>query len=117
MFRALTFLITIGLSITTQADFQAGAEKIDITPKLGLTSWGYSPPPTMDGVLDPLYAKAIVIRSGDSTIAMVTLDLGRVLIPSLLEEIRDRVKAKSVDHVMFTASHTHQAPPVDIDSD
>ena len=110
-------LCLLGMAVTSQADFQAGASKVDITPRTGLTSWGYSPPPTMTGVLDPLHAKALVIKSGESAVAIVTLDLGRVLIPSLLDDIRARAKSAGINHVMFTASHTHQAPPVDIDAD
>lgn len=117
MHRIVAFICVAGLAFSAQADFLAGAAKVDITPKTGLNSWGYSPPPIMTGVLDPLYAKSLVLESDDSTVAVVTMDLGRVLIPSLLDEIRARVKSKGIDHVMFTASHTHQAPPVDIDAD
>lgn len=109
---SLTFLATVA-----SADFNAGAAKVDITPEPGLTSWGYAPPPTMTGTLDPLYAKALVVESGDSTVAIVTMDLGRVLLPNLLDTVRKRVASVGVDHVMFTASHTHQAPPADVDTD
>lgn len=118
MFRvvSLTFSLILVTAVAS-ADFKAGAAKVDITPEPGLTSWGYSPPPTMTGTLDPLYAKALVVQANDSTVAIVTMDLGRVLIPSLLDGIRARVAKAGIDHVMFTASHTHQAPPVDVDAD
>ena len=51
----------------------------DITPEAGLPLWGYAGragPAT--GTLDPLYAKTIVFRAGDTTAAWVSLDLGRV---------------------------------------
>lgn len=99
------------------ADFRAGAAKADITPEPGLTSWGYSPPPTMTGTLDPLHAKALVVESKGYTVAIVTFDLGRVLLPALLDDIRKDAAKLGIDHVMFTASHTHQAPPADVDAD
>jgi neutral ceramidase len=119
MYRALYLAVLLSLvtTVSASADFRAGAAKVDITPEPGLTSWGYSPPPTMTGTLDPLHAKAVVVQSGDMTAAIVTLDLGRVLLPHLLDEIRVRVAKEGVDHVMFTASHTHQAPPADVDTD
>lgn len=117
MCRLFVCLCILSMAISAQSEFLAGAAKIDITPETGLSSWGYAPPPIMTGVLDPLYTKALVIKSGDSTIAIVAMDLGRVLIPPLLDDIRARVKPEGIDHVMFTASHTHQAPPADIDAD
>lgn len=99
------------------ADFKAGAAKVDITPEPGFTSWGYSPPPTMTGTLDPLYAKAIVVEANNYSVAIVSFDLGRVLLPNLLGGIRESARKLGIDHVMFTASHTHSAPPADVDAD
>ena len=113
---ALTLILTLN-AVPAFADFKAGAAKVDITPEPGLTSWGYSPPPTMTGTLDPLHAKALVVESNGYTVAIVTFDLGRVLLPELLAGIRESARKLGIDHVMFTASHTHQAPPADVDAD
>ncbi|PCJ66617.1 MAG: hypothetical protein COA73_01020 [Candidatus Hydrogenedentota bacterium] len=100
------------------ADFQVGTAVRDITPQQDLVQWGYSSrtgPAT--GTLDPLNARAAVFKTGGDTFGLVQLDLGRVPLKDMLDRIRDRARTVGVDDIFFTASHTHQAPPVDIDGD
>jgi hypothetical protein len=73
--------------------------------------WGYSDrlgPAT--GTLDPLWVKALVLRAGDVTVAIITMDLGRVPMPAALDRIRKRVAKADVQHVAFVATHTHGGP-------
>jgi hypothetical protein len=91
--------------------FQAGVAVRDITPEPGIPMWGYSNRPgPATGTLDPLYAKAIAFRAGGKTVAMVSLDLGRVPLAHVCERIRDRAKKVGVDYVFFAATHTHHGP-------
>jgi len=96
-------------------EFRAAAGKVDITPQPGVDLWGYSDRTgAADGVLDPLYAKTLVLDDGSKRIAIVTLDLGRTFGREALELVRSRVKASvKVDAVFFTASHTHSGPVID----
>lgn len=113
----LCLLLMASVSPLAAAEFAAGVAATDITPGPGLITWGYGAnAPKTTGVLDPLYARALVIRAGDDTAAIVTLDLGRPPLPGSVARIRKRAKALGVDHVMITASHTHQAPPMDVDA-
>ena len=92
----------------------AGAAARDITPPPGLPMWGYSDregPAT--GTLDPLFAKAVVFRAGASSAAIVTLDLGRPLLPALVERVRARAREKGVQNTAFVATHTHQGPALE----
>src|ERR687883_541114 len=59
--------------------FKAGAAKRDITPKEPVPMWGYGArhDALSSGVLDPLYAAAVVIQTGTNKLAIVGLDLGR----------------------------------------
>jgi hypothetical protein len=119
-FFAIAACLTGVLLMTASAsgDFQVGTAVRDITPRQELVQWGYSSrtgPAT--GTLDPLNARAAVFKVGDDTFALVQLDLGRVPLKDLLDRIRDRARKAGVDDIFFTASHTHQAPPIDIDGD
>jgi neutral ceramidase len=90
----------------------AGVAAVDITPEPGLRLWGYSNRTHgATGTLDPLMAKAVVLRAGDESAAIVTLDLGRTPETSVLARIRTRTKAEcGVANLFVTASHTHHAP-------
>ncbi|MEK7793140.1 MAG: neutral/alkaline non-lysosomal ceramidase N-terminal domain-containing protein [Candidatus Hydrogenedentota bacterium] len=117
MRRILSYAV---VAIATLSDaaraFEAGVAVTDVTPPVGLVTWGYgSEAPKTTGVLDPLYARALVLRAGDDTLAIVTLDLGRPPLPDRVAAIRKRAAKAGVDYVLITASHTHQAPPMDVD--
>lgn len=85
---------------------QAGAARVDITqPASELL-------PGSQGVLDPLYARAIVIDNGHSRAALLTVDAGG-LPTALWEELRTRAERElgiPRDNFLLTATHTHSAP-------
>ena len=89
----------------------AGIAVRDIIAEAGLPMWGYSDRPGVStGTLDPLHAKCIVFRAGTDSLALVTMDLGRVPTESARNRIQDRARQAGVGHVVFTASHTHHGP-------
>ncbi|GMV92933.1 MAG: hypothetical protein AMXMBFR82_27110 [Candidatus Hydrogenedentota bacterium] len=95
----------------------AGIGVRDITPEPGVPMWGYSNrsgPST--GALDALKAQAIVLRGADTTVAVVTMDLGRAPARPAMDRIRERAAAIGVTHVVFTASHTHGGPVMEDES-
>ena len=54
----------------------------------------------------PLFARALVLRSGKLTVALVSLDL--LLVPeSLAAEIQARARARGLQAVMVAATHSH----------
>jgi len=99
------------VTAAASASFSAGVAVRDITPAPGAPLWGYS-----DGVrvgestLDSLHAKALVVAAGDTTVGLVVLDLGRVPMPDACARICERAKAAGIEDVVFTATHTHSAP-------
>jgi neutral ceramidase len=119
------FLLTIGLyslslailapAYAADTQLLAGVATADLTPNPGFMLWGYSNrtgPAT--GTLDPLMAKAVVLKVGEESAAIVTLDLGRVPEPNVIERIRARTKAEcGVANLFITASHTHSAPTME----
>jgi neutral ceramidase len=84
---------------------RVGAARVDVTPSQGeLPKNGF-------GVLDHLYARAIVIESGGSAAALVTVDAGGVPTP-IWEAVTRQVESElkiPVANVLLTATHTHSA--------
>lgn len=112
---AFVFCFVVSTTITSAAEFRAASSKADITPADSVDLWGYSDrtgPAT--GTHDPLYAKVLVLDDGTTRLALVTLDLGRTFGMDSMNVVRDRVqKSSKIDHVSFSASHTHSGPVID----
>ena len=79
--------------------------------------WGYSNRTHgATGTLDPLMAKAVVLKAGDDSVAIVSLDLGRTPEESVLAKMREQTRAEcGVSNLFITASHTHHAPAHGVD--
>ena len=110
-------LCALTLQLNAQANFQVGAARRDITPTEALPMWGYGDrhDALSQGVLDPLYAAAVVIKAGDSKLAIVGLDLGRAPNEKSLQRIRQRIKAEAGIEASFIAgSHTHHGPVLEL---
>ncbi|HET6486203.1 MAG TPA: neutral/alkaline non-lysosomal ceramidase N-terminal domain-containing protein [Spirochaetia bacterium] len=95
---------------------KAGLSEVVITPPVGVRLSGYADrtgPST--GILDELYAKALVLDNGERRLALVVCDvLG--LSRSICEAIRDRVQGRTgIDgsDVLVAATHTHCGPDID----
>lgn len=111
--RALFVVLALALSLSGNAsDMKAAVEKVDITPPVGTRMWGYFD--RLDGaqgVLDPLYARILVLEAGNSRLAYVDLDLGRTFGPASLEFLRKTIKQNSgIDGLIVQATHTHTGP-------
>src|SRR6185295_6477232 len=115
-------LLCVALSIcimTTEfssaGEFKAAAARADITPPLEYKLWGYSDRKSgAIAVLDPLFARVLVLDDGSNRLALVTLDLGRSFGPPFREPLRERVKRSAGVHEVFLmASHTHSGPVID----
>ena len=84
---------------------RVGAAKVDVTPSPNeLPKNGY-------GVLDHLYARAIVLDNGAATAALVTVDAGGIAEPlwQAVSQSIARDLGIPATHVLLTATHTHSA--------
>jgi neutral ceramidase len=112
-----SLLLTLAflMSVTTpswSATLKAGVARVDITPAEAVPLWGYSDrkePAT--GVLDPLYARVLVLEVGSQRLALVTVDLGRSFGPASLARLR-KAASQDVSLVIVAASHTHSGPVI-----
>jgi neutral ceramidase len=98
-------------------ELQVGAARRDITPHEPMPMWGYGDrhDALSSGVIDPLYADALVIQAGGRKIAIVGLDLGRAPAEASLEKIRQRIKNQAgIEDSIIAGSHTHHGPVLEL---
>lgn len=109
---ALTFAWACTIETTSAEPPQVGVAAVDITPQLGAPMAGYYHARGADGVLDPLFCKAMVIQRDGSRMAFVSLD-----IISVTRDITVRAREKIEEqtgipgtHVMVSVTHAHTGP-------
>lgn len=93
---------------------QCGAAMVEITPEAGmhLSGSGYGEYRPAEIVLDPLYAKAMVLNNGSKMFCIVTVDL-TIITEQYADQIRNRVQARHnipFADILVHAIQTHSAP-------
>ena len=113
MTRLVAVLLYLSRALAAQP-LEAGVATVDITPPPGFEMWGAAGRKGFaDGSLDPLFARALVLRQGALSVALVTLDLGRTFGREQMDGVRRAVRQSAgIGHVIFTASHTHTGPNI-----
>ncbi len=114
---AIVFVLSCIGSVQASG-LEAGAAKGDITPPVGFPMWGYASrkDKPSEGVLDPLFARAIVLKAGETKIALVSLDLGRPPTRNSTTRIRDALKKEGFTELFLVGSHTHHGPALELDT-
>jgi neutral/alkaline ceramidase-like enzyme len=85
---------------------KAGAAKVDVTPAETALPRNY------EGILDHLYARAIVLDNGATSAALISLDAGGVS-EQIWQNVTGQVESElgiPSRNVLLTATHTHSAP-------
>ena len=102
------------IATASASDFRLGTATVKITPPLGTPMAGYYGERKSQGVLDDIYAKAIVLDDGNTKAVMVVCDL--IGLPrAVVVEARRIVEEKTgitAENVMISATHTHTGPVV-----
>src|SRR5438270_3550217 len=106
------FIILLLLTLSARADslpLRAGVARVEITPAAFMPMYGYNNRKCgpANGTHDPLFAKALVLASGDSRLAIVTLDLGSVTSENLGRDVAAKL---GIPVLLLAASHTHSGP-------
>jgi neutral ceramidase len=90
----------------------AGIAVIDITPPTNYRMSGYFNERLSTGILNPLHAKAIVLRQGEESAALVFCD-----IIGLSLDVSSRARAQAskktgipIENILIAATHTHTGP-------
>jgi hypothetical protein len=97
-----------------QAVLKGGCAKVNITPPLGIPLIGSKGQPS-DDILDELYAKALVLNDGSTTLAIVSVDLLYTPLEEITNPVRSIIKEKigiPDQNVLICATHTHSGPEV-----
>lgn len=97
-------------AITPQ--LRAGVAMADITPPVGYRMCGYFNERLSTGVLNPLQAKALVLRQGDTRAALVFCDLIG-LSPEVSKQAREQVQREigiPADNILLAGTHSHTGP-------
>lgn len=110
---ALSFAATNAASGSVQAELQAGAAIVDITPhQFPVLVNGGMTARSAEKAAAPIYARSIVIDNGAERIAIVVVDscmMGRILLDDAKQLAAQRTKI-SPDRMLISATHTHTAP-------
>lgn len=84
---------------------RAGASRIDYTPTGTL-------PQNFQGVLDPIYVRAVVLDNGSTRAALVSIDAGAVP-ADLYRKVSEQAASElgiPASQLLISASHTHSVP-------
>lgn len=113
-FRLGSLLFAICLCDVGMAALRGGCAKIEITPPLGITLIGSKGQPS-DAIRDGLFAKAMVLSDGTTTLAVVSADLLYTPLEDITNPVRTLVHERTgipAKNVMVCATHTHSGPEV-----
>lgn len=114
----LCFVLVLSAFQLHAGDFRVGAARVDITPQNGTPLGGYYRFRGSAGVLDPLYAKTIVMEKDGIHAAIVVLDLSttvRPIVAATRKLIQEQCGIEG-DHVLISGTHTHTGPQQPRDS-
>lgn len=107
---ALALGETTGYAVTT--DLAAGVASVDITPPQGWRLCGYFNERINTTTHDPLFAKAVVLRQGDTRAAMVLCDLIGITaeVSSKARKLASEKTGIPIQHIVTTGTHSHTGP-------
>jgi len=98
--------------ITSAKELNAGIASIDITPPIGYRMSGYFNERLSTGISNPLHARAIVLRQGEESAALVFCD-----IIGLSPDVSSRARKQAAEktgipsaNILIAATHTHTGP-------
>jgi neutral ceramidase len=107
MLLAAAWLAATG-AYASGVELQAGLARIEITPSSPTTLAGYgSRKCTAAGTHDPLFAKVLVLATGQTRLAIVTVDLLSYNSQSLRADVADKL---GIPVLLLAASHSHSGP-------
>jgi len=109
----LALVLVAAPALPAQQPLAAGFAAVEITPDLKgekpVYMAGYGMNRRAKGVHDPLYARTVVLASGEDKIAIVSVDLVGLQYP----EVRAiRAQLPQIKYVLVSSTHNHEGPDV-----
>lgn len=102
----IAFLVASPHPARAEAKIQAGIARTEITPPVGGKMWGYAGRGVSTGIHDPLFAKVLVLSSGEMKVAIVSWDVCEFQSPRL----RKMVAEMGIPFLLLSSTHTHGGP-------
>jgi neutral ceramidase len=96
----------------TRQQLQAGVAMADITPPIGYRMCGYFNERLSTGVLNPLHAKALVLRQGSTRAALVFCDIIGIS-AEVSQRARQQVQQETgipPENILLAGTHSHTGP-------
>ncbi len=96
----------------TPQQLQAGVAVADITPPIGYRMCGYFNERLSTGVLNPLHAKALVLRQGGTRAALVFCDIIGIS-ADVSKRARQQAQQQTgipADNILLAGTHSHTGP-------
>ena len=115
-FHVLLFVLLLSAdgALGQAKTLRAGCARVDITCPIGTPLIGSYGKPSAD-VLDPLYARTLVLNDGSATLALVSADLLYTPLEEIVLPVRAKVREQvgiPEQNVLVCATHTHSGPEV-----
>jgi hypothetical protein len=105
----MAVVLTLGAVVSAHADLTVAAGKVEITPSRPVYIAGYGQNRKSTGVHDPLWARCIVLRNGNQTVALVSCDvIGIARFHN--QKIRAMIKTVPTERILIGSTHTHSGP-------
>ena len=111
----LTLLMSPGLvpDVLALSPLRAGIGVVEITPPIGSKLNGFDKRRPAERVHDSLFAKVLVLKTPETSVAIVVSDLHKLQSPHLVNRIRDEL---GIPHSILLASQTRAAPSLELDT-
>ncbi len=109
---AIICVFTISATANLAGELKVGTAVVEITPRVPYRMSGYFNERLSQGIKDALQAKAIVLKQGDQTIALVFCDLVGISL-DVATRAREQASAATgipADHIAVMATHSHTGP-------
>jgi hypothetical protein len=110
-FLALVAPLWTGGASAAPAGIEAGFAVVELAPDRAVPLGGYAARrgQLSEGIHDPVEARALVLREGETSLAIVSLDLAGVS-AALREEVLRRAGDLDLDELVLAATHNHSGP-------
>ncbi len=105
---SILWLMILANAVEAADTLQVATGKIEITPPAGYAMGGYSARKGVgQGVHDPLLAKVLLIKSGETQLGLVTYDLVGFQSARVAREAKEQL---GITYLLQICSHTHSGP-------
>jgi hypothetical protein len=113
LYLILLLLPSLVREVWALSPMRAGIAVVEITPPIGTLLGGFEKRRRAERVHISLFARILVLKTPETTVALVSSDLHRLQSPSLVNRIRNEL---GIAHTILLSSQTRAAPSLDPDT-